>query len=161
MLKERTIIIFGGTGGIGSAVVSACFEQGANIVIVGRQLDKLARAKEKLGNSKRIITISANAENKKEVVKVFKEALEAFGCINDVFISVGNWEQNFPTDSDESLKQSRERLLPGLVSAVKNIGDEALKYFGEKGGVIFHVSSHVVHKEESELPGNHIYRELK
>lgn len=161
LLKEKTIIIFGGTGGIGSAVVSGCFEQGANIVIVGRDLDKLAKTKENLNNSKRVIAISASAENKREVEKVFNEALEAFGCIDGVFISIGSWEQNFPTDSEKSLADSKERLLPGLVSAVQNIGNEALKYFGERGGVIFHVSSQVVHKGENELPGNHIYRELK
>lgn len=55
MIKEislagKTALITGGATGIGFAIASEMYDAGANIIIVGRREDKLAKAAEKLGN---------------------------------------------------------------------------------------------------------------
>ena len=44
-LKNSTILITGGTSGIGLEFVKQLTEQGANIIVTGRNLDKLNETK--------------------------------------------------------------------------------------------------------------------
>lgn len=50
-LTSKTILIIGATGGIGSASSVACAEQGASLILSGRNADKLASLSARLGNS--------------------------------------------------------------------------------------------------------------
>lgn len=49
ILKGHNILITGATGGIGSCIATQCVEQGANVIIVGRNRNKLNSLCEKLG----------------------------------------------------------------------------------------------------------------
>lgn len=49
ILKGRTVLITGGTSGIGYAIASGCLKNGANVIITGRNQERLNEACEKLG----------------------------------------------------------------------------------------------------------------
>ena len=46
--NNQTVIITGGASGIGYAVAEQFIQQGANIVLIGRTMEKLTNAAEKL-----------------------------------------------------------------------------------------------------------------
>lgn len=48
LLKDKNIVITGGGSGIGFAIAKAALKQNANVIITGRNLNKLLLAKEKL-----------------------------------------------------------------------------------------------------------------
>jgi NAD(P)-dependent dehydrogenase (short-subunit alcohol dehydrogenase family) len=48
-MKGQTVVVFGGSSGIGEATAQRALREGAHVVIVGRDADKLARARERLG----------------------------------------------------------------------------------------------------------------
>lgn len=48
LLKDRTILVTGGTGGIGMAIAKRCVENGATVIIVGRNQEKLNKAKQQM-----------------------------------------------------------------------------------------------------------------
>lgn len=48
ILKNKNVVITGGSSGIGFAVAKKCIDSGANVIITGRNPDKLQQAKEKL-----------------------------------------------------------------------------------------------------------------
>lgn len=47
-LKGRTVLITGGSGGIGKAIAAACVRNGAAVVICGRNIAKLHKVKEEI-----------------------------------------------------------------------------------------------------------------
>lgn len=51
-LENKTVLITGGTGGIGYAIAERCLENGASIIITGRDKDKLYEAIERLNQKK-------------------------------------------------------------------------------------------------------------
>ncbi|WP_028551562.1 SDR family oxidoreductase [Paenibacillus sp. UNC451MF] len=49
-LKDQRVVIIGGSSGIGLAVAKQTIEQGGQVVIAGRSIDKLEQARQLLGN---------------------------------------------------------------------------------------------------------------
>ncbi len=52
ILKGKKILITGGSVGIGFAIAQKCLSEGAEVVITGRSVEKLEKAKEKLNSDK-------------------------------------------------------------------------------------------------------------
>lgn len=50
LLKGHTVLITGATGGIGSCIAKQCAKQGANVILLGRNQNKLNELCKKLGN---------------------------------------------------------------------------------------------------------------
>lgn len=51
LLIDRTVLITGGTSGIGFEIARACIKAGAKVIITGRNNEKLEKAKKQLGNN--------------------------------------------------------------------------------------------------------------
>jgi len=161
-LAGKTLINFGGTGGIGFHVAAAFLQAGANVCIVGRNIQRIDEKKLELGNPPNLIGIVANADNLVDVRNVFAETEKTFGPLDGgVFVGIGEWVITHESSDTKTLREAEEVMRPTLVTALGIIAGETARAFNEKDGVLFHVSSHVVHKPESKLPGNVIYRKLK
>lgn len=59
-LKQKRILLTGASGGIGAATARQLAARGANLVLVGRRMDKLERLKESLDNPGQHLTIVAD-----------------------------------------------------------------------------------------------------
>ncbi len=96
-LKEKTVIITGGgravlkdgsCGSIGYGIATAFAKEGANLVLTGRNMQKLTDAKEELERLYhiRVLPIQADvcfgAENERVVQNVVQQAVAAFGQIH-------------------------------------------------------------------------------
>jgi NAD(P)-dependent dehydrogenase (short-subunit alcohol dehydrogenase family) len=75
MLQNKSIIIFGGSSGIGLAIAQAAAEEGANVTSVSRSQEKLNAAKEKISGNVKTVSLDINDES---AVKHFFEAHEKF-----------------------------------------------------------------------------------
>lgn len=69
--NER-ILIVGGSSGIGMALAKCCLDAGANVIIVGRNGDKLKRAREELHNPVGLDTIVTDIAQEDQVADLFK-----------------------------------------------------------------------------------------
>ena len=85
MLKNKTIIITGGSGLIGSAFSTTSAEYGANVVIIDidkKKSDKLVKqVKEKTGNDK-VIYLKCDITNLNDIKKAIDVILNKFGEIS-------------------------------------------------------------------------------
>ena len=160
-LEGKTVVVVGATGGIGSATVDALVKAGANVAMMARTIDRLETKWRELGSPEKVIWFAGDASDTESVENIFSETENRFKSVDGVFISIGDWEQNFSTDDPEELEASKKRLRESLVTSVGHIAKRAVESFEKNPGAIIHISSHVVHKSESELPGNHVYREMK
>lgn len=73
LLKNKTALITGGSTGIGFATAQAFAEQGANIILIGRDIQKLEKAKNKLKQYKTdIITISKDISRPNSAGEIYE-----------------------------------------------------------------------------------------
>jgi NAD(P)-dependent dehydrogenase (short-subunit alcohol dehydrogenase family) len=91
-LKDKVVIIAGAAGGLGAVATAAFAESGANLVLLGRSLDKLD---ELAGHLKlpaaRVLTQAANVSDAKEVDAVAAAVMNKFGRIDILLNFVGGW----------------------------------------------------------------------
>ncbi|MET1031715.1 2,4-dienoyl-CoA reductase [Domibacillus tundrae] len=86
-LKGKTVIITGGSSGMGKYMAKRFFDEGANVVICGRNEEKLAGAKKEIaGDSSRFLTVVMDVRKTDETEKLVERADQAFGSI-DVLIN--------------------------------------------------------------------------
>ena len=87
LLKNKVVVITGGTKGVGRAITKACVEYGAKVVFTGRDKSSADEIIKSLSNKKENIKfISADLSNIECCEKLFDEAVKCFGKI-DCFIN--------------------------------------------------------------------------
>ena len=127
-LKGKTAIITGAgyaklsdgrCGSIGYGIATAYAKEGANLVITGRNVTKLEKAKdelEKLYGIKVLAVpadICAGANNEKKANEVVKKAVEAFGRV-DVLINNAQASASGVTIQDHTTEQFDLAMYSGL-----------------------------------------------
>lgn len=75
-LAGQHVIVVGGSSGIGLAVANAVLAEGGRVTIVGRSRERLARAREQLGDDERVCATTADISVETDVVRMFDEAGE-------------------------------------------------------------------------------------
>jgi len=90
MLTGRTIVVTGGSMGIGFACAKECVQEGAAVVICARGEAELASATEHLEDmpGARILSVRADVSNQEDVCRVLDSALE-FGGLDGVINAAG------------------------------------------------------------------------
>lgn len=89
-LSGQTVVVFGGSSGMGKAAAKAALAAGARIWIVGRDAGRLASAAAEISPSNPAIvqTSSVDAEND-QAVQAFFDAIPA-GSINHLVVTLGS-----------------------------------------------------------------------
>lgn len=129
--KNKTVLITGGgravlsdgrCGSIGYGIATAFAKEGANIVITGRNVQKLEDAKKELEekyNVKVLVIqadISENNDNEKTVASVMEKIKETFGGL-DVLINNAQASASGVTLADHTTEQFNLALYSGLYAA--------------------------------------------
>ena len=87
LLKNKNIVIIGGTTGIGLSAAKAFVANGANIVVVGRNTDSVAEAKKILGKNAEVI--SADATNADTAINAITSCIKRFGNFDGLYHVAG------------------------------------------------------------------------
>ncbi|WP_266157890.1 SDR family oxidoreductase [Dyella silvatica] len=99
--KQKTVLVTGGTSGIGLATAQAFVNEGARVIVTGRDADALATAKATLGQQ--AIALRSDAGSISDA-KELAQAIAAHGLMLDaVFINAGIAKLTPFTDVDEDL----------------------------------------------------------
>jgi NAD(P)-dependent dehydrogenase (short-subunit alcohol dehydrogenase family) len=83
-LTGRTVIITGGTRGIGFALAQGHLAAGANVVITGRSEDRCQTAQQALDAPGRVVAIAAHMGDLDQVKQIVAQTVSAFGGIDVV-----------------------------------------------------------------------------
>src|SRR4029453_8810686 len=86
-LKNKNIVIIGGTTGIGLSAAKAFIEQGANVVVGGRNEESVAQAKTALGKNAQ--AVCADARKIETAVNAINLCIEKFGGFDGLYHVAG------------------------------------------------------------------------
>ena len=86
-LEGKVAIITGGNSGIGLATAKEFKEQGARVVISGRDQKTLDAAVREIGGE--VLAVRADASNLQEIDKLYAAVKERFGHIDVLFVNAG------------------------------------------------------------------------
>jgi NAD(P)-dependent dehydrogenase (short-subunit alcohol dehydrogenase family) len=86
-LEGKVAVITGGNSGIGLATAKEFKEQGARVVITGRDQQTLDEAKRAIGDD--VVAIRSDTSRLTQIEKLFAEVQEKFGKIDVLFVNAG------------------------------------------------------------------------
>lgn len=104
-LEGKSVIITGGSRGIGLEMARMFLEQGANVTICGRKQEGLDAAAARLDAGSRLLAVSAHAAKAEDVDRLFQHVLEGFGRIDVLVNNVGMNLITTVVDADPALWQ--------------------------------------------------------
>ena len=113
-LKNQTVLIIGGSSGIGLATARVAIDLGAKVIIAGRSLQKLEKATTQLGNKTK--AYPADMADKTSLERLFSN-IEA---LDHLFISAGDPKGGFIKDTPmEDIRPSFDARFWGTFCATR------------------------------------------
>lgn len=96
-LMGRKVVIVGGSAGIGLGVASAAVKAGAQVIIVGRTMERLNAARETLAAEDRVTALAADMTQEREIARLF----DAVGAFDHLVSTAGSPPPGEPIDQTE------------------------------------------------------------
>ena len=137
--KDKTVIITGGSEGVGAATARKFAEYGANLVLVARSKKNLERIAEELRSKTRVEIVAMDVSDTIACINLYKKAEFEFGSINILVNNAGYHERGpVETISADDLASMIDVNLKAPIILCRL----AIKYLREAGGgAIINVAS--------------------
>ncbi|APZ91879.1 SDR family NAD(P)-dependent oxidoreductase [Fuerstiella marisgermanici] len=102
-LKDRTIVVTGGTSGIGEACARHFVQLGANVVMASIQQAEGEALEAELSETSRAKFIACDVTQEDQVRSLIDGAVAAFGRIDAIHCNAGAWGQGTAEDFDDAI----------------------------------------------------------
>lgn len=138
-LEGKHILVTGGTGGIGSAIVDQLIEEKARITIHYHSNVLKADEIQQKYDSKHIFLVQADLRKEEDIDNLFLLANEHFGRIDGLVANAGIWNSESTLTSELSLDQWNNILnvnLTGVFLCVRSYFRNLIKYPGKFASVV-------------------------
>lgn len=142
MLKDKTIVVIGGTSGIGLSAAKAFTEAGAKVVAVGRNEQKCKETQQVLGEAG--VVYQGDAQNANTSIAAINLALEKFGAFNGLYhVAGGSGRRMGDGPLHELTLTGWEETIRLNLTAAMLSNQAAVKTFLKlnKGGTILNMGS--------------------
>ena len=134
-LQNATVLVTGGSSGIGFAIAQALTGAGARLAITGRDERRLAQAAQNLG----ALPVRADVTSEADVERTYREVLGAFGHLD---ILVNNAGFGVFKNLIEMDRKSFDAVFATNVTGAMLMGREAARHFiSRKSGNIVNICS--------------------
>lgn len=161
-LNNKTVLIVGGTTGLGLAAAKACVGSGARVVVVGRDAESAASAEASLGPVGAAVT--GDAADPNTAPRAIETALERFGRFDALYHVAGGSGRRFGDGplhevTDEGIDATLNLNLQSLILSNR----AAVRSFLERGvpGVVLNMGSVLGCSPSSRYFATHIYAATK
>ena len=139
IFKDKTVIITGGSEGVGAATARLFAEAGANLVLVARNKRNLETIADELRDKTRVEIFPMDVTDAEACVDVFKKAAFEFGHV-DILVNNAGYHARGPVRSVEA--DDLGRIIDVNLKAPIVLTRLALPYLEEAGGgVVINVAS--------------------
>ena len=138
-LQDKTVLVTGGTKGIGEAIVLAMADQGANVIINYAHDDKAAEALTATVRKKqaKVLAVKADIANPSEVEGMFETIKTAYDSIDVLVNNAGIFDEHDNPDNIEAFEKIFAANYFGSIRVTN-----AARTMMQKGKIIFISSIH-------------------
>jgi 3-oxoacyl-[acyl-carrier protein] reductase len=124
-LRDATVLVTGGSSGIGRAIAKVLGDAGARVAITGRDAKRLAEA----AGALKAFPIQADVTSEQDVLRTYREVLKEFGHLDVLVNNAGAGAFKKLVDMDRA---TFETVFATNVTGAMLMGREAAKHFIER-----------------------------
>lgn len=148
-LNGKTALVVASSQGLGRAIAEGLLKEGANVVISGRDEDKLKKVHEQLtalGKGK-VSYITADITKRSDITDLVNGTVETYGTIDILVNNAGGPPAgSFESITEEQWQQAFELNLLSYIRLIK----ESLPYLKKQDGKIINIASSSI---KEPIPG--------
>jgi len=135
-LKEKVAIVTGASGDIGKCVAKRFSDEGAIVILIGRNLEGLEKARKEIKNQKETVSISCDVTDKSQVAQTVNQIIDTYGKIDILVNNAGaiNDPIHFHEMEDTEIKKLIDVNLFGIFHMTKAVLNKMLD--AEKGVIV-------------------------
>lgn len=148
-LKNSTILITGGTSGIGLEMVKQLTEQGATIIVTGRNQEALNKTKEQYSN---VHTFKSDVSDPKAIEKLFSDVTQQFPNLNIIINNAGLMRLIDLQDTSLDLENINREVQTNLSGTIQMVHQFLPHLLTKKSAAIVNVSSGIAFMSYSAAP---------
>lgn len=145
---NNTILITGGSAGIGLAFAQSLIAAGNKVIITGRNAERLEKAKATLGD---VITITSDVSDEAEINKLVKRIETDFPDLNIVINNAGSAYKYTLNAGENAADKAKEEIQTNYLSVI-SLNEKLLPVLQKKESAIVNVSSIVSFVPASNIP---------
>jgi Dehydrogenases with different specificities (related to short-chain alcohol dehydrogenases) len=139
--SDKVVFVAGSTRGIGRAIVYSFLQEGANVVITGRQPEAVEECIKELKEKhepRRILGLAGDLTSTEHIRYCLRETIARFGRLDVVVANIGSGQGRIDYDLDD--QEWNDFFQVNLFSGVRLVR-EVVPYLKEKQGVAIFISS--------------------
>jgi NAD(P)-dependent dehydrogenase (short-subunit alcohol dehydrogenase family) len=149
-IDGNAALVTASSSGLGKASATALAENGANVVVNGRDEDSLEAAAEEIRESAtgEVVAVQADLTEKDDIERLVERTIEEFGGIDHLVTSAGGPPSGpFLETTDEDWYEAFDLLVMSVVRLVR----ESEPYLREGEGTIVNITSRSVKEAIDQL----------
>jgi short-subunit dehydrogenase len=129
--KDKTVIITGGSEGVGAATARKFASLGANLLLVARGKRKLERIAEELRDKTKVEIMAMDVADADACANIYKKAVFEFGSV-DILVNNAGYHERGPVESIPA--NDLAAMIDVNLKAPILLSKLAVKYMKESGG---------------------------
>lgn len=148
-LQNSTILITGGTSGIGLEFVKQLTRQGANIIVTGRSLDALTETKKKFP---KVHTFQSDVSKPQDIEQLYAQVSRQFPELNIIINNAGIMRLIDLQDATLDLENINREIATNLSGTIQMVHQFLPHLKKQKSSAIVNVSSGIAFMAYSPAP---------
>ncbi len=139
-LQDKVAIVTGASSDIGAGIVRRFVEEGAKVVLLGRNLESLEKVRKDVGNGKNTVAITCDVTDEAQIIQTVDQVMDKYGKI-DILVN-GAGALNDPIHFHEMSESEVSNLINVNILGVFKPTKAVLTKMSEvKNGVIINIGS--------------------
>ncbi len=139
-LKDKIAVVTGASSDIGACIAKRLVGEGANVVLIGRNLNSLEKARKVIGNDNATVSISCDVTNESQVLQAVQQIIAKYGKIDILVNGAGalNDPIHFHEMSEVDINNQINVNIMGVFRMTKAVLQKMVE---SKSGVIVNIGS--------------------
>ena len=159
IFENKTVLITGGTSGIGKATALAFGREGANVVVSGRRVAEGEKVVGEIASAGgRGLFVQTNVAREDEIIALVEKTMSAFGALHIAFNNAGTEGQIGPLTTEQTVEHYHQVCDINIRGVLLSMKHEIPAMLRSGGGAIVNNSSLAGHQAH---PGASVYAASK